>query len=235
MLAFNGVVLTGWYVAVFKWLLEWTKVAAAGERPVGVVFWWVADAVSNLLSRTLLPPPGKVVRDPRGVSRLWCHRWFLDALMCNWLDAEPLVDVSMLLLRVDAPWCITGCKREDPHGFAERVIAVYFAFLPGSPLFWTYLSATFELVGSACLVLGVLVRPAAGLLAGTMANAVAFQLMSKGLQNWPFGQPPDGAAAYAFEPALAFLVVCVHILFAGPGRFGLQTGCRPVWDADRAL
>ena len=45
------------YVAVLKWLLEWTKVAAAAERPVGVLFWKVADGMSNWMARTLLPPP----------------------------------------------------------------------------------------------------------------------------------------------------------------------------------
>ena len=48
--------LSGWYVAVIKWLLEWTKVAAAQERPVGLLFWRVADFSSNLLSRTLIGP-----------------------------------------------------------------------------------------------------------------------------------------------------------------------------------
>ena len=61
VLAFNGLILAGWYVAVIKWLLEWTKVAAAGERPIGIFFWWFADTFSNLLSRTVLPPPGKIV------------------------------------------------------------------------------------------------------------------------------------------------------------------------------
>ena len=32
------------YVAVLKWLLEWTKVAAAAERPIGILFWKVAIA-----------------------------------------------------------------------------------------------------------------------------------------------------------------------------------------------
>ena len=42
---------------MLKWLLEWTKVAAAAERPVGILFWKVADTTSNWLHRTLLPPP----------------------------------------------------------------------------------------------------------------------------------------------------------------------------------
>ena len=44
-LGFNGLVLSGWWVAVMKWMLEWTKVAAAGERPIGILFWKVADGI----------------------------------------------------------------------------------------------------------------------------------------------------------------------------------------------
>jgi NADH dehydrogenase FAD-containing subunit len=56
-LAFNSLVLNGGLAAVVKWMLEWTKVAAASHRPVGIVFWIIADFVSNLLGRTLLPTP----------------------------------------------------------------------------------------------------------------------------------------------------------------------------------
>ena len=54
-MGFNSLVLSGWLVALVKWLLEWTKVAAAQQRPVGVLFWKVADSASMLLGRTLLP------------------------------------------------------------------------------------------------------------------------------------------------------------------------------------
>jgi hypothetical protein len=60
------------------------QTAAAAERPIGVFFWWFADSFSNLLSRTVLPPPGKVVVDERGPSRLACNHCFLDFMMLNW-------------------------------------------------------------------------------------------------------------------------------------------------------
>ena len=56
-LAFNGIVISGWPAAMMKWLLEWTKVAACAERPVGTLFWSFADAQTALLSRTILPVP----------------------------------------------------------------------------------------------------------------------------------------------------------------------------------
>ena len=54
-MSFNGVVLGGWLPAIMKWLLEWTKVAACEERPVGTLFWKFADAQTAWITRYLLP------------------------------------------------------------------------------------------------------------------------------------------------------------------------------------
>ena len=54
VMGFNGLIACGWYVAVVKWLLEWTKVAAAAERPIGIWFWKFSDAMANFLHRTLI-------------------------------------------------------------------------------------------------------------------------------------------------------------------------------------
>merc|ERR1719188_1429166 len=108
-------------------------------------------------------------------------------------------------------------KLQNTDAFSNGVIAVYFTFLPGPPYFWTYLSAAFEIFGSFCLLLGLVVRPAAVLLAGTMVNAIAFHLMAFGMQNFPFN--PDKRGAYTFEPASAFLGVTVCVAMVGPGRF----------------
>ena len=203
----NGLILTGWYVAVLKWLLEWTKVAAAGERPVGVFFWWFADNVSNYMSRTLLPPPGKEEERDVVESLSWLH------------------DVGMLPLRIITASLMMHHgldKLQHVEGFSNNVIAVYFPFLPGPPEFWTNLSASFELGGSFILVVGgIFVRPAALLLMGTMVNAVAFQLMANGLQGYPFGVPSGGA--YTFEPSLAFFGVTLYIALAGPGGFSCRS------------
>ena len=161
---------------------------------------------------------------------LSCSNPILDFLMLNWLDHPVFIDLGMLLLRVVTASLMIHHgldKLENPTGFADNVIAPYFPFLPGPPLFWTYLSAGFELGGSFCITIGLFVRPVAALLAGTMVNAIAFQLMKFGLQNYPFGQSSEGPA-YTFEPSLAFLAVTARIATAGPGRFGLQTGCQPV-------
>eukprot|EP00965_Chrysotila_dentata_P108933 3598996-Pleurochrysis_carterae.AAC.2 len=55
VLAFNQLVLAGPLAAITKWMLEWTKVKACDAQPVGLLFWRVADYMSVLLTRTLLP------------------------------------------------------------------------------------------------------------------------------------------------------------------------------------
>lgn len=56
-LGFNKLVVNGSIGAVMKWLIEWTSVAAAANRPVGILFWQVAHFCSNLLGKTVLAMP----------------------------------------------------------------------------------------------------------------------------------------------------------------------------------
>ena len=58
---------------------------------------------------------------------------------------DPLyADLSLLLLRVITASLILHHgldKLEHVDGFSNNVISIYFTFLPGPPVFWTYLSA----------------------------------------------------------------------------------------------
>lgn len=53
-LGFNQLVINGSIGAILKWLIEWTSVAAAAQRPIGNLFWMIAHFSSNLLGRTVL-------------------------------------------------------------------------------------------------------------------------------------------------------------------------------------
>jgi uncharacterized membrane protein YphA (DoxX/SURF4 family) len=221
-LGFNGVVLSGWWVAVVKWMLEWTKVAAAGERPIGIIFWKISDGVSNWLGRTLLRLPKRgadldMRMDVQDKKNKFPHP------MLDTLKNPVWADLGMLAMRVITALLIVHHgldKLENPDTFSNKIIAVYFPFLPGSPYFWTYLSAGFEVVGSFCITVGMFARPAAALLAGTMVNAILFHLMKFGRQSFPFN--PEKGGAYTFEPSLAFLGVSAYILVAGPGKFAVR-------------
>ena len=224
VVGFNGLVLCGWYVAVLKWLLEWTKVAAAAERPIGIFFWKVADGVSNFLNRTLLPPKKAGAADDSDddLYDVREQHTFPHPIL-DFLNDHKYADLGMLILRVVTASLILHHgldKLQNVQGFSTHVIAAYFPFLPGPPTFWTYLSAAFEILGSACITVGIFTRPAAALLAGTMANAILFHLMKFGMQSFPFNPPKGGA--YTFEPSLAFLGTCAYITLAGPGRYACQ-------------
>jgi len=184
----------------------------------------VADASSNWLNRTLLKPAKKGAGDVESGS--------MDTEETNYSFPHPILDIlnnpifadlGMLVMRIVTASLILHHgldKLGNVDGFTNGVIAAYFPFLPGPPVFWTYLSAAFELVGSFCITIGLFARPAAMLLAGTMANAILFHLMKFGLQSYPF--LPAKGGAYTFEPSLSFLGVCGCIMLAGPGRFAVQ-------------
>jgi len=53
-LGFNWLIVNGPIAAIFKWLLEWTKVMACREAPIGVFFWAVADKMSNFIGKYLI-------------------------------------------------------------------------------------------------------------------------------------------------------------------------------------
>lgn len=58
-IGFNSLVVNGKICAVLKWLLEWTKVQAAAERPIGIYFWKLSDFMSIFLSNWVIKPVKK--------------------------------------------------------------------------------------------------------------------------------------------------------------------------------
>lgn len=82
-----------------------------------------------------------------------------------------------------------------------------------APVMWGFLAATAESIGSALLVLGLLFRPAAAMLAFTMFVAAIRHL------SIPAGEP--GAGFSGASHALELLSVYVALLLTGPGRFTL--------------
>lgn len=53
-LSFNGLVINGGLPSIAKWFIEWTKVKAFAERPVGVMTWNIADVVSMWVGRYIV-------------------------------------------------------------------------------------------------------------------------------------------------------------------------------------
>ncbi|HVS12964.1 MAG TPA: DoxX family protein [Thermoanaerobaculia bacterium] len=82
------------------------------------------------------------------------------------------------------------------------------------PTFWGFLAAFSESVGALLVALGLLFRPSAALLAGTMTVAAISHL----------SRPPDspGAGFAGASHALELLCVFVALLLVGPGRYALD-------------
>jgi len=72
-------------------------------------------------------------------------------------------------------------------GFVDFIVKPYFGFLPGDPALWSAIHDYIEFWGGALFAIGLLTRPAAVTLLGTMIGAVYFHLASTGAQGFPFG------------------------------------------------
>ena len=81
------------------------------------------------------------------------------------------------------------------------------------PVFWGFMAGFAEFFCSFLLILGVLFRPAALMLAATMVVAVLVHL----------NMPPESPAAgwKGASHALEFLAVYIGLFFTGPGKYKL--------------
>lgn len=121
------------------------------------------------------------------------------------------VGVSMLALH---GWGkITG----GPELWAKVGTAMPDFGLGGLPVFWGFMAAMAESLGSTLLILGLFCRPAAAMLAFTMLVAALRHL----------GMPPGSANAGwgGASPALELMSVYLGLLLTGPGRLALV----PAW------
>lgn len=137
--------------------------------------------------------------------------------------SEKSVDVALLLLRVGIGASMLlfhgwgkisgGPERWEAVGGAMSNLGIDFL-----PTFWGFLAALSESLGSLLLAVGLLARPSAFLLAGTMSVAALGHLMR------PEGSP--GAGLGGASHALELLVVYVALLLTGPGRLSLDRWLR---------
>ena len=123
-------------------------------------------------------------------------------------------DISLLVLRVGISlsmlvlhgWgkLIGGPERWERVGVNMKHLGITFA-----PVFWGFCASVAESVGSVLIILGALFRPAAALLAITMAVA-GYKHMAEG----------DGImrASHAFE----LMLVYIALYLAGPGKYAFE-------------
>lgn len=99
-------------------------------------------------------------------------------------------------------------------GFVDFIVKPYFSFLPGDPQLWSALHDYAEFWGGALFAIGLLTRPAAATLFGTMCAAVYFHVASTGWQGAPFGHVRTSAAL------VTSVFLSTHFFLAPHHRFG---------------
>ena len=127
-------------------------------------------------------------------------------------------DTGILLIRLGI-----GASMLIFHGYAKltggpevwakigvnmKIIGITFL-----PVFWGFMAAFAEAVGSLLIMIGILFRPAAAILIFTMVIAVMTHM---NISSWVF-RPDWKAASHAIE----LLVIYIGLFLTGPGRFGL--------------
>jgi putative oxidoreductase len=137
--------------------------------------------------------------------------------------AQLATDLSITALRLGT--CVLMVhhgidKLEHVDGFTANVVAKFFGFLPGEPSFWTYSAAATQIAGAGLLGIGLLSRPTAAAMSGTMIAAVAFHLLNTGTEGFPLGVPAQHS--YNFELAAMYVATLLFFTANGAGRFSVD-------------
>ncbi|HET7433582.1 MAG TPA: DoxX family protein [Thermoanaerobaculia bacterium] len=131
-------------------------------------------------------------------------------------------DIAALILRI-----VTGLIF-IPHGwskvFGSGGAAAFAADVPtyGLPAFLGYIAAYAEFFGAALLILGLLTRLDAFLLACTMAVATFLVQLPDALYEVQPGSIKLFVALRGIETPLALLAMSLAVMFLGGGRFSLD-------------
>ena len=105
-------------------------------------------------------------------------------------------------------------------GFVDFIVKPYFSFLPGDPNLWSALHDYAEFWGGVLVAIGLLTRPSAFVLFGTMCAAVYFHLASTGLQGFPFGHVDN--YSYNFEEPALYALIFLLLAGSGAGPFSVD-------------
>lgn len=132
-------------------------------------------------------------------------------------------DIAALVLRLVAGAIFV------PHGWSkvlgENGAAAFASDMASGyhiPVFLGYVAAYAELVGGILLIVGLLTRLDALLLAGTMFVATFIVQLPDALYEVPPGAIKAFVAMKEIELPLAMFAICAAIVLTGPGRVSLD-------------
>ena len=132
-------------------------------------------------------------------------------------------DIAALVLRIAAGLIFL------PHGWSKvggdggaAAFAADIATNYSIPSFLGYVAAYSELIGGMLLVIGLLTRLDAFLLAATMFVATFIVQLPDALYEVPPGAIKAFVALREIETPLALFAICLALLFTGGGKFSLD-------------
>jgi len=128
---------------------------------------------------------------------------------------EVAKDAGLLVMRAGVGFCFcyihglpkmtAGMPMWEKLGGAMGNLGIHFA-----PAFWGFMSASAEFLGGACLIIGLLTRPAAAVMAFNMVVAMTMHLvLGQGLET----------ASHAIEDFFLFS----GLILTGGGRYSLDS------------
>jgi len=131
-------------------------------------------------------------------------------------------DIAALILRLAAgmifiPHGWSKVSGQGPAAFAADMAANYHI-----PAFLGYVAAYSEFLGAILLILGLLTRLDAFLLAATMFVAAFIVQLPDALYEVPPGSIKIFVALKGIEIPLALFAICLSLLLTGGGKFALD-------------
>jgi putative oxidoreductase len=126
--------------------------------------------------------------------------------MSKWLNSLQPWGALLLRLVLGIPLAVHGYQKVVPHGaldhYCHHIVTL------GLPYWLGYVSAFTELIGGACLTLGLLTRLAASLVAINMLVALFKVGIHEKLDGWSY--------------VSALTVIAIMLLFYGAGKLALD-------------
>jgi putative oxidoreductase len=133
--------------------------------------------------------------------------------MFRWAFLDRFQDLGLLVLRVGVGLMfllLHGLPRlVEPESWARVGRAVSYLGIDFGHQLWGFAAVLSLTLGALCLILGFAHRPAALALTVTMAVAAIWR-------HYPFA----GWSASSY--AVSMMIVCLGLVFTGPGRLSLQ-------------
>jgi len=111
-------------------------------------------------------------------------------------------------------------KLQNAEGFSANVVAKYFGYLPGEPIWWTYIAAVTQIVTPAGLAVGICGRLCAFGLFCTMAFATVFHFQATGLEGFPLAVVKEHS--YKYELSAAYAAIFLWLTVNGPGELSAK-------------